>query len=142
MPTTPAPARRPWPRRGASSPAWWGRRRPRPWLSATPCNWWPTSSRAATMSTPSPATRAAIVAAGALLLLAALFAVRVGLADLDHFRAKKLASGWNAGEAPPSPDDVLRAEDAILASLRHWRAVPAALPPDAQFRCWQSYALA
>jgi hypothetical protein len=94
------------------------------------------------MSTPSPATRAAIVAAGALLLLAALFAVRVGLADLDHFRAKKLASGWNAGEAPPSPDDVLRAEAAIQASLRHWRADPDALTLAAQIRGWKGYALA
>ena len=94
------------------------------------------------MSTPSPATRAAIVIAAVLLLVAALFAVRVGLADLDHFRAKKLASGWDASKAPPSPDEVLRAEAAIEASLRHWRADPDALTLAAQIHGWKGYVLA
>src|SRR5690606_18764815 len=140
--TTPAPARPPWRRRGASSPAWWARRSQRPWPWTIPGNWWPTNSRTVTMSTPSPAIRAAIVIAAVLLLVAALFAVRVGLADLDHFRAKKLASGWDASEAPPSPDEVLRAEAAIEASLRHWRADPDALTLAAQIHGWKGYVLA
>ena len=77
-----------------------------------------------------------------LLVVVALFSARVGLANLALFNAKKIASGWDAIEAPPAQDDILRAESAINASLGYWRADPDALTLAAQIRGWKNYTLA